>query len=142
MTTTLIVGLIMASGVYAYFLYKKRQLSLLKQTYYSEIKAVFEVTKKANKRASEELSSLVGWVNEDLPGIITYKVTTNADFIDLVEKYNLDEKRYLSIFSKISEEITEKITDRFNISTTKVQSIYAEELSKLVSEERKDVSKE
>lgn len=142
MTTTLIVGLIMASGVYAYFLYKKRQLSLLKQTYYSEIKAVFEVTKKANKRASEELSSLVEWVNEDLPGIITYKVTTNADFIDLVEKYNLDEKRYLSIFSKISEEITEKITDRFNISTTKVQSIYAEELSKLVSEERKDVSKE
>ena len=140
MSAVLIAGIITAGVLYAYFLYKKREIADFKEAYYSEIKAVFEVTKRSNKRASEELSSVVNWVNKDLPAIIAMKVSTNPDLAELLDKYNLDEKTYLAIFSNISDDITEKITERFNVCTTQIQSIYAEELSTLVSEERKDVS--
>lgn len=142
MTTTFIVSIIALSLVYSYYLHKKRKLAALKEAYYSEIKAVFEVTKKANKLSSEELASVVTWVHSELPSIITMMVSTNPDLSDLTERYNLDDKTYLTIFSGISDDIIQKITDRFNVSTTRIQTIYTEELSKLVERETSNVSKE
>ena len=141
MTFSFIFGLFIVSIIYAYSLYKKRQLISLKETYYSEIKAVFEVTKKANKRASDQLYLVAEWANNDLPSIITMKVSTNPDIADLIEKYNLDEKVYLTIFSNISDDIIEKITERFSSAALEIQRAYAEELSKLVEKEKRNVSK-
>lgn len=136
MITILITSLICASSLYAYFLYKKRELRDFKDTYYKEIKNIFELTKESSKKSSEEIAGLSRWVRSDLKPLVIMSVITNARIAEMQEKYNIDEKVFIEIFESISDDITEHVTERFDYSVVCIQSIYKEELSKLMQTER------
>jgi hypothetical protein len=125
-----------ASTLYAYFLYKKRELKKFKDAYYLEIKTIFEVTKEASRRSSEEIAKLSSWVKADLKPLVIMSVMTDSQIAEMQTKYNIEEKVFIEIFNSVSDDITLHITERFDTTTDNIQRVYQEELSKLVKESK------
>jgi len=142
MTSIVVAFLIMSalfvlgyvSGAYVRYIGFKKKIENLRNIKYGELKKIFDLTNNRSKVVTKELNDVVGFINDELPNIITTIVLSEPKLAILKSKSGVSDKTYLEALEPVILQIQAIVANRLVCSVNNITAEAVKDIKGLMNE--------